>query len=250
MKATFVHKMGITCLVLSALAFLAAPTAKAQVYVINENFNSGLSSGANFASYGPGGDGTSASNGIVSGTGPDSSAAWQIVMTAAAGGSAGYAYYGAQYQNGGVTGNTSANLSDYTLSFDAKATGGSPSLNLQLQSWTMPGFGGSQTGTLNTAPANPGYGNDITLNSTYTHYSLNLGNTSIFEGNSGFLPNGGTIQIAFQLNGPGAGANGYTETLDVDNLQLTMVPEPASIALLGLGLTAGVAFLRRRKGKA
>jgi hypothetical protein len=246
MTLTHKNKAGMACLALTTIAMLAGSTAVAQVYIINESFDPTLSAGANFAHYGPGGDGTSGSNGIVpnAGTGGAGDNAWQIVLTAAAGGSAGYAYYGAQYQNGGISGNTSANLSDYTLSFDAEANAGS--LNLQLQSWTGAGFGGTQTGTLNTAPSSPGYGNDLVLNPTYTHYSLNLGNTSIFQGNSGFIPNGGTIQIAFQLNGPGAGASGYTETLNVDNLQLVMVPEPASIALCGLGLAAGITFLRRR----
>lgn len=231
---------------LIAVSMAAVLTAQASVFIINENFDPSLSAGAAFASYGPGGDGTSANNGIVAGVGTSGTSAWQITMTAAAGGTAGYAYYGAQYQNGGVTGNTSANLSDYTLSFDAESTTATlGSLNLQLQSWTGAGFTGTQTGTLNTAPASPGYGNDLTLTPTYTHYSLNLGDTSIFQGNSGFLPNGGTIQIAFQLNGPGAGSSGWTETLNVDNLQLTMVPEPATLALCGLGLT-GLVFIRRR----
>lgn len=231
---------------LIAVSMVAGLTAQASIFIINENFDSGLSPGAAFASYGPGGDGTSANNGIVAGVGVGGTSAWQITMTAAPGGAAGYAYYGAQYQNGGVTGNASANLSDYTLSFDAVSTTATlGSLNLQLQSWTGAGFGGSMTGTLNTAPASPGYGNDQPLYGTYTHYSLNLGDTSIFQGNTGFLPNGGTIQIAFQLNGPGAGANGWTETLNVDNLQLTMVPEPATLALCGLGL-AGLMLIRRR----
>jgi hypothetical protein len=229
---------------LIAVSMMASLTAEASIF-INENFDPSLSAGANFAFYGPGGDGTSANNGIVAGVGTGGTSAWQIQMTAAAGGSAGYAYYGAQYQNGGITGNTSANLSDYTISFDAMVTGGG-SLNLQIQSWTGAGFGGTQTGTLNTAPTNPGYGNDLTLTPTFTHYSLNFGDSSIFQGNNGFLPNGGTYQIAFQLNGPGAGVSGYTETLEVDNLQVSMVPEPTILALSGMGISLAGMLIRRR----
>lgn len=231
---------------LMAVSMVVGFTAQASVSIINDNFDP-LSAAANLASYGPGGDGTSANNSVVAGVGTSGTSAWQITMTAAPGGSAGYAYYGAQYQDGSVTGNTSVNLSDYTLSFDAESTSGTlGSLNLQIQSWTGASFGGSMTGTLNTAPANPGYGNDLTLTPTYTHYSLNLGDSSVFQGNSGFLPNGGTWQLTFQLNGGGAGANGYTETVNVDNLQVTMVPEPATLALCGLGL-AGLVLIRRRK---
>ena len=228
-----------------AVSLLAGLTAQASVFIINENFDPGLSAGAAISAYGPGGNGTSGTTGIVAGDGVGGTSAWESTMIAAAGGSAGYAYYGPQYQNGGVTGNTSANLSDYTLSFDAAASSG-VSLNLQIQSWTGAGFGGTQTGTLNTAPASPGYGNDISLTTSYQHYSFNLGDTTVFQGNSGFLPNGGTIQMAFQLDD---GANPpWTATLDVDNLQLTMasVPEPTVMALCGMGISLTGMLIRRR----
>jgi PEP-CTERM motif len=227
---------------LLAMIIMAVEKLAAQTTIISETFEGSLSSGAAFAQY-YGGDCTSYANGIVAGVGTSGSGGWQIVLNAASGGSAGYSYMGAQYQNGGITGNTSANLSDYTLSFDAMATAGS--LNLQLQSWSGAGFGGTQSGTLNTAPANPGYGNDLTLNPAYTHYSLNLGDTGVFQDNTGFLPNGGTIQIAFQLNG--GGTTPYSDTLDVDNLTLTMVPEPTSMALLGIGALIGTFSVCRRK---
>lgn len=228
-----------------AVSLLAGLTAQASVFIINENFDPGLSAGANISAYGPGGNGTSGTTGIVAGDGVGGTSAWESTMIAAAGGSAGYAYYGPQYQNGGVTGNTSANLSDYTLSFDAAASSG-VSLNLQLQSWTGAGFGGTMTGTLNTAPASPGYGNDISLTTSYQHYSFNLANATVFQGNTGFIPNGGTIQMAFQLDD---GANPpWTATLDVDNLQLTMasVPEPTVMALCGMGISLTGMLIRRR----
>ena len=222
-------------------------TAQASTIFINENFDPSLSAGANLNAYGPGGDGTSANNSVVAGVGVGGTSAWQINVTAAPGGANGYSYYGAQYQNGGVSGNTSASTADYTLSFDAKSVGSVVgSLNIQIQSWTGAGFGGSQTGTLNTAPASPGYGNDLTLYPTFTHYSLNLGNTSIFMNQGTFNPNGGTWQMAFQLDGPGAGPGGWTEELDVDNLQVSMVPEPTILALSGMGISLTGLLIRRR----
>ena len=226
-----------------AVTLLAGLTAQASVFIINENFDPGLSAGANLSAYGPGGNGTSGTTGVVAGDGTGGTSAWESAMISTATANAGYAYYGPQYQNGGVTGNTSANLSDYTVSFDAAASSG-VSLNLQIQSWTGAGFGGSMTGTLNTAPANPGYGNDISLGTTYQHYSFNLGNTTVFQGNTGFLPNGGTIQMAFQMD---YGATPpWTVIMDVDNLQLTMVPEPTILALSGMGISLTGLLIRRR----
>jgi PEP-CTERM motif len=251
MKLTPIYTTGITCLTLAATAMIVAPTAEAQVYIINQNFNSStLPSGVSFGDY-FGGNTTSGSIGINSTAGVGGSGAMEIVSFGQSGGSAGYSYYGGQYQDVNLTGNTSANLSDYTLSFDAMAYtlslngSASPgSLNLQIQSFTGPGLSGT-VGTLNTAPANPGYGNDQTLTGSYTHYSLNLGNTSIFQDNTGFVPTSSVMQIAFQLNY--GGATPYAAVLDVDNLQLTMVPEPASLALCGMGLLGGLLALRRRK---
>ena len=226
-----------------AVTLLAGLTAQASVFIINENFDPALSAGAALNAYGPGGNGTSGTTGIVAGDGVGGTSAWESTMISTATANAGYAYYGPQYQNGGVTGNTSANLSDYTLSFDAAASSG-VSLNIQIQSWTGAGFGGTQTGTLNTAPASPGYGNDVALTTTYQHYSFNLGNTTVFQGNTGFLPNGGTIQMAFQLD-YGAPPP-WTVIMDVDNLQLTMVPEPTILALSGMGISLTGLLIRRR----
>ncbi|HMD55385.1 MAG TPA: PEP-CTERM sorting domain-containing protein, partial [Phycisphaerae bacterium] len=60
-------------------------------------------------------------------------------------------------------------------------------------------------------------------------------------------PNGGTILITFQLDG--GGATPYTDTLDIDNLTLTMVPEPSSLALCALGGLGAFVVLRQRKAQ-
>ena len=62
--------------------------------------------------------------------------------------------------------------------------------------------------------------------------------------NSGIDVSGGTYQITFQLNGTGAAL--FTHTMDVDNLTLTMVPEPSAMALVGLVVPALILSLRRK----
>lgn len=245
-KAIFSPQKGkIVTVALTAIAASASLSARAQT-VFSETFDP-LSGAATVQAGYMFGDTTADSSGIVSGVGLGGTAAWQTVNTAASGAN-GFSGVGAQYQNGSITAATDSNLSDYTLSFYAMAntTGGNaPNLTITVQTWTGNFFGGTMTGSL-TAGAN-GVGT-VSLNSAYTLYTLNLGNTSVFQTMSaGFTPVGGTYQVAFQLNG--GGATPYTETLDVDDLQLTInpVPEPGTITLCGLGLASGLAFLRRRK---
>jgi PEP-CTERM motif len=228
--------------ILSAGATL---TSQAQVTIFSENFDP-ISAAGNVSVNGDVfGDTTSFSGTVVSGVGVGGTAAIEEVLNAASG-SAGYSGANVLYGNGSLAGNASSSLSDYTLSFDAEANGGS--LRLNLQSWQLNGYVNYQ-GQMSTAPDNPGYGNDLTLTSTYTHYSLNLGNTSIFQSTTdGFQPNGGTMLITFQLDG--SGPTPYTDTLNVDNLMLTMaapVPEPSSLALCAVGGLGAFGFLSRRK---
>lgn len=226
---------------IAAVATFTGVSATAQVNIFTQNFDSGLSGSESLSGY-KFGDSVTFTYGIVAGVGTGGSAGVELVNNTANNGN-GYAGAALQLQERSLTGNTSISLGDYTLSFDAKATAGS--LQIQIQSWPLANFGGTMTGTLNTAPASPGYGNDQTLSSTYTHYSLNLGNASVFADPGTFLPTGATWQIAFQLNG---GANGSPSqlTLDLDNIAVIMVPEPATFALAGLAMAALLVFRRRQ----
>lgn len=215
-----------------------ATTSQAQVILFSEDFNTSLTAGAAFNSYSFG-DTTSRSTGIVAGSGVGGTGGWETVNNAASGANS-FSGVGAQYQRGAMSGNTSANLADYTLSFDVRADAGS--LNIKVQTWALPGFGGSSA-TLDTAPP-VGFGSDLALSSGFTHYSLNLADSTIWHNNTGLNMTGGTLQLIFQLDN--GGPTPYSHTMDIDNLQLTMVPEPSSFALCGIG-AAGFAFLRRRK---
>lgn len=243
---TFNNKSGyVVCGTVIAMAACAALTAQAQTVVFNENFNP-LSSGTAVQVGYKFGDTASDSSGVVAGAGLSGAPGWQTVNTVTAE-TNGYSGVGAQYQNGDTVAATDPSLGDYVLSFWAmgNTTGGNaPNLTINIQTWTGTHFGGSQTGGGITAGAN-GVGT-ISLNSTYTFYSLNLGNTSVFQTvNAGFMPNAGTYQVTFQLNGGGTAP--YTDTLDVDDLELTIVPEPTTLSLCGLGLASGLMYLRRRK---
>lgn len=195
----------------------AAFTSQAQLPIFNENFDPLSPAGVVQTDGDFGGDTTSFSGAVVPGAGPGGTPALQEVLNAASG-SDGYSFANVQYGNGSLSGNTVNSLSDYTLSFIAKANAGS--LRLNLQSWSENGYVNYQ-GQMSTAPDNPGYGNDLTLNPAYTQYTLNLGDSSIFKSQTdGFQPNGGTILITFQLDG--GGPTPYTNTLDIDDLELTM----------------------------
>lgn len=228
-----------------AIGVCATLTAQAQTVIFDETFDPISSNGKVQVGYGFG-DETSDSSAVVAGIGVGGTAGWQTVDTASSG-TDGYSGVGAQYQNGNTVAATDPNLGDYVLSFwamDSSSGGNTPSLTINIQTWTGTGFGGTMTGSGITEGAN-GSG-AISLNSTYTLYSLNLGNSSVFQTvGAGFMPNAGTYQVAMQMNA--GGSTPYTDTLDIDDLELTVVPEPATLSLCGLGLAAGLTFLRRRR---
>jgi hypothetical protein len=207
-------------------------TAQAQVVIFSENFDP-LSAGGVVQDGYHFGDTTAHSSGVVAGIGVSGTSGWETVNTAASGAN-GYSGVGAQYQDGTASGNTSLNKSDYTLSFDARATGGS--LNIQFQTWDGQHFGGTFNGTLATA-------SDLALTPGYSHYSISLG--TLTGSLTGLGLTGGTIQVGMQFDA--GGATPYSYTMDIDNFSLTMVPEPSSLALCAMGAAGGFAMLRRRK---
>jgi hypothetical protein len=151
----------------------------------------------------------------------------------------GYVAY--QCQNGYITGNTSPNLTDYTLSFDLNVVGPIPLNALQLNVKGASGNWWGGTWTETTAGAVP-----VNAVTGWQHVSVNLGNSSIWASNL-LIPTFGTIQLQFQVNGwqLAGGGPAIGEQVVLDNVMLTMVPEPSCILLTGLGLSWWLLARRR-----
>ena len=221
MKSLFIHES------LCALALVAgtALDAQAQVAVFNETFDP-LSPSGSVQLYYTALNATGGSVGVVPGVGVGGTAGlqMQVESTSVLGGAGAV---DGLYLNLAVSGNTSLDPSDYNLSFDAKATSGLLT-SILVQTWDGPNASGNNDGTLRD---DPGVG---LLSSSFQHYSLNLG---AFTGSlSGLGLAGGTYQLSFQyvVTVP----TPDDETAVIDNLELTMVPEPCASVLLGLGALA------------
>jgi hypothetical protein len=116
----------------------------------------------------------------------------------------------------------STGYKDFVIRFDGRSTSaGSPTVALDYRLGTSGGF--TSIETIN-----------LSLNSAYTVESTNLSSINSIE-------DFGTVQLRYTF-----AAGSGTGTAQMDNLQLTgvAVPEPASLALVGLG---GLLALRRRR---
>lgn len=198
--------------------------APAQV-IFNQNFDGGY--GGSFGTSQYYGGAPSAYSNAVLPSGGNPNGAWQETMTTTTWGD----YYAGQLQLMTVSGNTDPNPADYVFSFDAY---GSQAANIQLglQSWQNNYFGGSQliNATLNNA---------LAAANTWQTISINLGTIA------GAVPTGATWQLNFQINSWEWGGPGSVDTLTIDNVMLTVIPEPTTVSLAGLGLAALWIFRRK-----
>jgi hypothetical protein len=210
---------------LAALVGGFVATAQAQTTVFNENFDGGYTGAFGTSQY-FGGAPTSYGNSVVS-SGGNPNGAWTETMTTTTWSD----YYAGQLQLMTVSGNADPIASHYTLTFDAY---GSRAANIQLglQSWQNNYFGGSQliSTTLNDL---------LGAANTWQTFSVNLGTIS------GANPTGATWQLNFQMNSWEWGGPGNVDTLTIDNIVLTQVPEPGIFALAGLGAALLLIFRRR-----
>src|SRR5437899_8191426 len=169
--------------VLLAFASFCALPAGAQVTIFSDNLNSlsGNTPGYNL------GDAVNVSPTYVAGVGVGGSVGARILSDF--GGTNGFGGVAYQYQNGNVTGNSSANLGDYTLSFDAAVNKANGGFALIVQNWSGTFFSG--------AFSQSQYPSEITLATpnVFQHFSINLNSF-----NPGAVPNGQTWQIAWQMD--------------------------------------------------
>jgi hypothetical protein len=145
-----------------------------------------------------------------------------------------------QYENGNINA-TSANLGDYTLTFDVNVTGlPLNNIPLRIQAWENNWHSGTMTETTEVAiPINPVEG--------WQTVEVNFGDT---WQDSALNPVAGTIHFQFlvagwQLQGGGPASG---QQVAFDNIQLEMIPEPSTLGLLALGaLIFGVVARRQRR---
>lgn len=219
----------------------AAFTSRAQVTIFTDNFDS-LSGGAPGYSYGAV---TNFLSSYVAGVGASGSVG--MVLQGDITSTPNYAGLASQYQAANVTGNSSANLSDYTLSFDMEANSAivndNGAVQVFFQSFSTPTITGGATGS--------GYVNETpSAANQFTHYTINLGSLILDNGYTSLplMNTSGSFQIGWSVATPG-----FTQPLPgvqlvIDNPTLTMVPEPASVTFCALGgVVAAFAFVRRRR---
>ena len=240
MKNKLFNSIGSRLGVLIVAGLLTAISASADFTLFDQTFDVPFGPTQSFAYGYFGGDITNSAYSVVAGAGTNGSSALELTNSAAALGN-GYGYAAVVYQETALTGNTNVQPAAYTLSFDARTSVANAN-GLEVRVIDANG------GTLDTAPNPPGYGNDRTLTTTYTHYTLNLGDPTVFMANSGFNPTTPTYQILFQ-NNAGGGGNPPAWAVDIDNIQVTVagtVPPPPPVTIYplvkvpkGLNLYAG-----------
>lgn len=142
-----------------------------------------------------------------------------------------------------MSGNTSADAADYTISFDLRNVSGDWN-PITLEFFVLapnPSVGDGQygwgSGGMNFSQANG-----------WTHVEFNLAALPIgwWQGQSWDLTQS-TWAIEVGMPWPGvsvADGASFTQVWEMDNFQVSMVPEPASVILVGLG---ALATLRKRK---
>jgi hypothetical protein len=235
-------KLHRTVSIIAALSSFAV-AAQAQTTVWSDNYESYTAGTSEIAPWSSTGTLANYSVTVAAGTGVGGSQGltWQADFLSQY---SGYLAVNMGYSGGNPSGNTDPNINDYTLSFDMSVPSGVAvnQLQLTLNGWPGQWFTGTGNGNASVAINTSA----VTVGSGFQLISVNLG-TLLAGSGSTFNPLDQTYQFQFQLNGwQLAGGGPVTgEQMTIDNAQITVVPEPSSLALIGLG-AAGLFWLRRK----
>jgi hypothetical protein len=214
----------------SAVALLGALTATATAEIIfNQDFDGGYTGTFGTGQYFSSSDPPSAYGNSVITSGGNPNGAWQEYMTTTSWSN----YYAGQVQIMQIDVHTDPNPADYTISFDAMGSD-ARSIQVTMQSWQDRWFGGSQLFSITRDVA-------LSAANTWQTVSFNLADLS-----PTLDPTGRTWQIAYQLNSWQWGGPGMTDTLTIDNIVLSRIPEPSTISLLAVSALAALWFFRRK----
>jgi hypothetical protein len=194
--------------------------------VFSENFES-QSPGVWASVYNYDGHGNPTAN-IVAGAGVSGSQTLEFTRT-----TYGSDNFGVNSGTYAISGNTSTSLSDYIVSFDMALGSGSVSDNFNLDFLIYGGGGGQDFSTWGNLPT-PGAG--------FKHYSANMGTLGTMWTGNPLVPTASTWTFSVGKYG---GSTVGTADVYIDNIRVTMVPEPSTFALCGLAAGLGL-MLRRR----
>ena len=179
----------------------------AQTVVLSQNFDS-LSLGAFGSLNNYDGGGNPAAIIVTPGAG---GAGRALELTGRSITSGSSANFGVNIGNMPLTGNTSANLSDYTLSFDLAIGAADPGgYIIDVGTYNAAGNQG-----ISYHPAVPVAG------AGYTHFSVNMGTLAAEYGTTLLNPTSPQMNVTIQVNAFPSGASG-TPDVFLDNLQITM----------------------------
>ena len=133
----------------------------------------------------------------------------------------------------------SGTLADLTLSFDVSVSGTEFANTANpLTVWVDQFPGGNKTFDASYVPT-------ITTDGSWTHVSFSLDNLTPSGTSGAYYP---WLGLEVAIDG-GTGADqmgGDTAVIEIDNVLVTMVPEPGTIALLTLGGLGALVAIRRR----
>lgn len=223
-------KRTLRILSLVAAAGGLAAGARADVAVFSENFNLQPAGAWPYVyNYDGGGNPNAA---VLAGVGVGGSQALNINRNALGSGTPNFGVGSGSYS---VSGNTSASLSDYTLSFDLALGSGSVSDFIADFLVYSDGSHGTDVGISGGNLPVPGAG--------FQHYSFNMGTLGTMWTGNALVPTASSW--TFSLGKYGGSTAGIAD-IYIDNIQVSIVPEPSTVALAGLGFVAVAGRIRRR----